>query len=390
MPLPSFLSWLLFGSRPAEPAAPEPLPATLEPEPAEPEPPPPPFDSRAAWRSWLAEEEALASLYRSLQVQPALEESCRQILAQAKAQLRVEIPDPETFVQALERLVQEKSAEDPADAAWIQRGSEPLLHDLLARRHFPSAMVARLEERPADELLPFLEEIPARRGGEIVWRLPRELALLRRRPARLEPFLALMGELASLIRKATLERSANLREALLETLERCGRDAADPAIYLPSSLRSLEEKLGEWLAAPSAELRERRRQLDALLFGLLETGNLLSRPRPIEGAAPAVLRARSLAADALKAGWPLLPCVIAPLLYLLLLAELADRPPAALPVAPALEAMAAEMASGFFDPVETARRLRALELHDCWVSSLIFALLRLATAPGGSVSPAAS
>jgi hypothetical protein len=53
MPLPSFLSWLLFGSRPE---VPEPLPAPLpDPEP-EPEPPSPPFDSRAAWRSWLAED----------------------------------------------------------------------------------------------------------------------------------------------------------------------------------------------------------------------------------------------------------------------------------------------------------------------------------------------
>ena len=389
MPLPSFLSWLLFGSRPV---VPEPLPVpSPEPEPEpEPEPPPPPFDSRAALRSWLAEDEALAALYRSLQVQPALEESCRHLLEQAKALLRVEIPDPAAFAEALERLVDEKSAEDPPDAAWLQRGSDPLLLDLMACRQLPSAMVARLEERPADELLPFLEEIPARRGGEIVWRLPRELVLLRRRPARLEPFVAFLDELAAAVRKATLERSANLRDALLETLERCGRDAADPAVYLPSSLRSLEEKLGDWLAAPGVELRERRRQLDSLLFGLLETGHVLSRPRPIDGAAPAVLRARALAADALKAGWLLAPGVLAPLLYLLLLAELAERSPGVGAVAPALEAVAAEMASGFFDPVETARRLRALEAHDCFVSSLIFALLRLAPAPGGSVSPAPS
>lgn len=328
----------------------------------------------------------MAALYRSLQVSPPVEEACLLLLARAKALLRVEIPDPPAFFEALERLARsaEERAEPSFEAAWALRGADPLLVDVLALGQDLPAVVARLEERPADELLPFLEEIPARRGGEVVWRLPRELVLLRRRPARVEELLAALGELGAAVRRASLERPAELREAFFESLGRTERDAADPGVYLPSSLRTLEEKLGEWLAAPSAETRDKRRLLDVFLFDLIETRYALAAPRPQDDMAPA-LRARALAAAALKSGWLAAPPLLSALLHLLLLAELAARPPGSGPATATLEAIAAEMAGGYFDAVETARRLRALESHDCWVFSPIFALLRLAAPPGASL-----
>lgn len=377
MPLPSFLVRLLFGEPVAVPA-PEPLVAIAEPEP----PPRPPLDARAELRAWLAADAAVAGLYRSLSVSPWLEESCGLGLERAKALLRVEIPDPEAFFEALERLAraEERPADAAFEAAWALRGADPLLAQVSALGRDLPAVLARLEVRPADELLPFLEEIPARRGGEVVWRLPRELALLRRRPARLEDFLAELTELAAAIGRASLERPAELREALLESLARVERDAADPAVYLPSSLRAFEEKLAEWLAAPGAEARERRRSLDAFLLELLEVRYALAAPRPLADGAPLV-RARALAAAALKNKALQAPPVLAALLHLLLLAELAARPPGPSPVSSTLEAIAAELEGGYFDAAETARRLRSLESHDCWVFSPIFGLLRLA-APG--------
>lgn len=383
MPLPSFLVRWLFGPEPAPPEAP-----ALPPEPeAEPPAPRAPLDAGAAFRAWVAADEELAGLYRSLGVQPGLEEACRQLLARAKLLLKVELPDPPAFLEALERLA--GSAEPSFEAAWALRRADPLLLDVLALRHDLPALLARLEQRPVDELLPFLEEIPARRGGEVVWRLPRELALLRRRPARLEEFLGLLAELGSAVRRASLERPAELREAFFESLARTERDAADPAIYLPSSLRTLEEKLGEWLAAPSAEGREKRRALDAFLLDLIALRYALEDRRSPAGPAaesPAVLRARALAAGAIRSGFPLAaPSLLSALLHLLLLAELADRAPGSGPATATLEAIAAETAGGYFDPAETARRLRALESHDCWVFSPIFALLRLAAPPGAGI-----
>lgn len=390
MAFSSFFARLL-GRRPAPLPAPEPEPVP-EPEPAPepvPEPPPeppPPFDALAARRDWLRADEALASLYRSLQVSPSLEEACAGLLDRAKALLSVEIPDPAALAEALERLARQV-AESSSDPAWLARGRDPLLLEVLALRSDLGAVAARLARRPADDLLPFLEEIPAKRGGEVVWRLPRELALLRRRPADLAAFLDLCGELGETLLRASLERPADLRPALVETLERVERDAGDPAVYLPFSLRSFEERLHEWLAAPSPELRERRRTLDRFLLELLETRYRLAAPRPLAAAAEAALAARGLAAEALKSGWLLQPCLVLPLLHLLLLAELAPLPPGSSPVAAVLEAVAAEVGCGFFDAGETARRLRSLESHAFFVSSLLFPLLRLAAPTAESVLP---
>ncbi len=251
---------------------------------------------------------------------------------------------------------------------------------MLACRHDLAAVIARLDLRPVDELLPFIEEIPARRGGEVVWRLPRELALLRRRPLRFEAFVALLDELGNTLHRAALERRAELREALQESLVRAARDAADPAVYLPASLRALEEKLADWLAAPGPELREKRRRLDAWLLDLLATRHALARPAPATESAEMVRRARELAAEAIREDLLRPPCLAPPLLHLLLLAELA-RPPGDPDCRRTLAASLEEAAGGLFDPSETARRLRALEKHGTFVSTLIFALLRLHETP---------
>jgi len=381
MPLPAFLSWF-FPWRSSQPPAAAPAP----PVEAEPRlPPEPPFDAAVALRRWLAEDQDLRSLYHACHVQPSLEETCGELLGRAKALLRVEIPDPQAFAEALEKLAKSAASglvEPGAEAAWALRGRDPLLLDVLALRHDLVAVRARLDERPVDELLPFLEEIPSRRGGEVVWRLPREPALLRRRPLRIEAFLALLEELGNTLHRTTIERRAELREALQESITRTGRDALEAAIYLPASLRALEERLTDWLAAPSQEARDKRRRLDEFLLEILAVHHPLSRrvaeaEDPAEDLDNAVARARALAAEMLATSWLQVDFLLSRLLHLLLLAELALTETPSCPQKVALEACATEAASGFFDAAEMARRLRGLEHQGFFVSSLLLALLRL-------------
>jgi hypothetical protein len=264
----------------------------------------------------------------------------------------------------------------PADAAGAERLADPLLQEVLAAGADLERQRLLLEAEPLDHPLPFIEEIPVKRAGQVIWRSPIELEVLRRRPRAPERFRTLLQELADAVLAAPLDRRKSDREAIFVALERLRRDLERPKTYLPTPLLELIAKVEAWLLASRvAEATAKRRELENLLGELVELEAALARA---DGLAPLVARAHRLGDLYARAESLQVRVLTVRILHVLLAAEERLHPPDGKEAGPALlAAICRETASGFFDPTETAHRLRRLTELGLVVHSLCFALLRL-------------
>src|SRR5262249_25966909 len=134
-----------------------------------------------------------------------------------------------------------------ADRPRFRSENEALLRAVLAVRADRDAVLRLLNEDPADQLLPFVEQIPMLRNGEVIWRTPMDLALVRKRPVSRDRFERLLDELDWLARSAPLRRKPASRESVLAAIVRLRRDAARETAYLPTPLQTLASEVDGWL-----------------------------------------------------------------------------------------------------------------------------------------------
>jgi hypothetical protein len=342
-------------------------------------------------RRRVDETPELRSLYAKLGSLPEVEREAGRIAAELKGLIRAEVPDFAAFDAALTEAAAQLAGpsgdggEEPggpaADRPRFRAENEALLRAVLAVRQDHDAVLRLLNEDPVDQLLPVIEQIPMVRNGEVIWRTPMELSLVRKRPSRPDRFERLLDELDWLVRSARLRRRPAAREAVLAAIVRLRRDAARENAYLPTAMQALAAEIDVWLhRSLDPVTRRRREELDELLRGLLRVRHGLSR-------AAGDLREAATAHAQLYAGqpWMATPWLTTTVLANLLDTELAALPEAerARPNSPTqiLRLVRDEVASRHYDSDETIRRLRQQEERGLFVHSLVYALLRMNRLP---------
>ena len=348
------------------------------------------WDEDAALRRQVDETPELRALYGKLGSLPEVEREAERIVAELKGLIRAEVPDFAAFDAALAEA-EAQLAEAPDDSSGaperprFRAGNEALLRSVLAVRGDPEAVLRLLNEDPVDQLLPLVEEIPMVRNGEVIWRTPMELTLVRKRPSRPDRFERLLDELDWLVRSARLRRRPAAREAVLAAVVRLRRDAARENAYLPTPIQTLAAEVDGWLhRSLDAATRRRREELDDLLRGLLRHRHQLEKGL---GDLRETIRAQAQ----LYAGqpWWHTPWLTTAVLANLLDSELAALPEKerARPASPAqiLRLVRDEVVSRHYDSDETIRRLRQQEERGLFVHSLVYALLRMNRLPSTPV-----
>lgn len=359
---------------PAEPMAP-PVPGEL---------PPDGWPGGRDPEALLYETPELAGLLRRLGYSPAAERRWPRLHREIEVQIQTEIPDFAAFRTAVERIGRRLDEEPTADAAHRARRDDPLLRAVLAAGDDRAAVLAALDREPVGRLLPFLEEIPVTTRGEIAWRAPVDVPVLRKRPRDPGRFRRLLDELEQLVGPAQTAAQGRARQEVMDALERTEKTLAQEGGYLPAPLRTLFAKVDGWLRDSHAEsAAARRRTLETLLADLIEARHHWGVAGRLEAPEAAAFRATAQehARRYLAAGWAHTPWLTAYAAANLLAAERsalrvagAGQPP---PAAAVLERVWREVVSGSYDAAESARRLRELEAHGVFVHSLAFALLRL-------------
>jgi hypothetical protein len=357
--------------------------------PAAPEPVEEAWDESSALRQAVDETPELRALYGKLGSLPEVEREAARLLREIRGLIRAEIPDFAAFDAALGTVEAQLSAgsEDEAGRAVrprFRQENEALLRAVLAARGDREAVLRLLNEDPVGQLLPLVEEIPMVRNGEVIWRTPLELTLVRKAPSHPARFERLLDELDWLVRSARLRRRPASREAVLAAIARLRRDAARENAYLPTPVQSLEETVGGWLhRSLEPAVRRRREELDGLLRGLLQVRHHLAARAGDDLRETARAHAQTYAGQP----WMHTPWLTTLALSNLLDSELALLPERerAQPTMPAgvLRLVYDEVASRRYDAEETIRRLRQQEERGLFVHSLVYALLRLNRLPDG-------
>lgn len=365
--------------------------ATLPAPPASPEAAAPPWDEEAALRETVDATPELRALYGRLGYLPEVEREAERIVGEIKGLVRAEIPDFAAFGAALSEVEAQLAtgSEEDAERPRFRRENEALLRAVLAVRGDEEAVLRLLNEDPVDQLLPLVEQIPMVRNGEVIWRTPMELTLVRKRPSNPARFERLLDELDFLVRSARLRRRPTAREAVLAAIVRLRRDTARENAYLPTPMQALAAEVDGWLhRSQEPAVRRRREELDVLLRGLLRLRHDLEAG---VGGDLRDFRETSRAQAQLYAGqpWMQTPWLTTFALASLLDTELALLPAKerAQPTSPAgvLRLVRDEVASRHYDSDETIRRLRQQEERGLFVHSLVYALLRMNRLPAAAL-----
>jgi hypothetical protein len=349
----------------------------------------PSWDEDAALREAVDATPELRALYGRLGYLPEVEREAERIVGEIKGLVRAEIPDFAAFGAALAEVEAQLGAGSTEDSERprFRRENEALLRAVLAVRGDEEAVLRLLNEDPVDQLLPLVEQIPMVRNGEVIWRTPMELTLVRKRPSNPARFERLLDELDWLVRSARLRRRPTAREAALAAIVRLRRDAARENAYLPTPVQALVAEVDGWLHhSLEPVVRRRREELDGLLRGLLR----LRQDLETGGGDLRDFRETSRAQAQLYAGqpWMQVPWLTTFALANLLDTELALLPAKerAQPTSPAgvLRLVRDEVASRHYDSDETIRRLRQQEERGLFVHSLVYALLRMNRLPAAA------
>ena len=331
---------------------------------------------------------------------PAVERRWPELWRELRGLISVEIPDFPALLGALDEIRGQldetntessageapdgEAADDPLRPARRAKRDDPLLRAVLAAGDDEPRVLAILAEDPVERVLPFIEEIPFIRDGEISWRMPVEIPLLRKRPRDGERFTELLDELDGLLDGPRTKRRQQARHEVTDAIARVKKALDRHDAYLPAPLKALEGKVVEWLYhAHSPVALERRRQLEELLRQLADARHRYGLDWPLEDADIGAFgdAAQEHARLYVEAEWMHAPWLTAYVLANLLASELAPRMTepstgSSEPVA-LLRRVWREAASGRFNRRESLRRLRQLEEGGIYVHSLAVALLRI-------------
>ncbi len=375
---------------PAPIIPPEPLPEP-EPPPVDPSPepdPPAPWDEAADLRRLVDGTPELHALYEKIGYPPGVEREAERLAADLAALIHAEVPDWEAFDVALSDAEAQLGLPDTGQR--YRSEDEELLREVLQARTDRDEVLRLLNRDPVRRLLPFVEQLPLVRNGEVVWRTPMEMTLIRKRPTDSEAFQRRLEELERLVRTAPLRRKPPARESVLAALSRLRRDLSRPNAYLPTPIQALSAALDEWLhRAHEPALRRRREELDDLLLGMIQVRHIHKNGG--EGGEGPREAARRLAQLYAGQPWMHTPWLTTRALTILLDAELALLPEGegeepGSPAAPAavIRLVRNEVTSQHYDSDETIRRLRQQEEKGFYVHSLVYALLRMNRLPTGA------
>lgn len=350
-----------------------------------------PADTAVTWErdqemlNLIEHTQELSTLYGKLGYSPALVRRSEAVATELKALIRAEIPDFVVFQRALHTGLKQLEREPER----YRRGDDDLLHAILAAGSDQEKVLALLNRNPVEEALPFIEELPFAKEGQIIWRTPSEVSIIRKRPVDPARFAALLDEAESLVMTSRVSHNPQAQQ-VLDAIARVRRDLQRENAYMPTSLQTLAKRLHEWIdRRPHAAAQARRQSLDALLAGLVEVrhqcGAHAQRSRRMHSADLAARRemAQPQAKRYLESHWMHTPWLTTYILTTMLdleLAALSQERERASGTAP-LRLIRNEVASGHYDSAETIRRLRQQETQGVYVPSLVYPLLRLHSPP---------
>jgi len=340
----------------------------------------------------------LRRLYATLGYAPEFAQQCTQLLRELTALISAEVQDFAAFyntvrdIQAhLTALGHSTPSHDLLARARLQKASDdPLWRAVLTAGDDRDQVLALLNRDPVHEQLPFIEQVPLAQDGQVVWRTPVEVALIRKRPGDSERFAQTLAALTTLFTAPRVLLHTQARQQVLDAIARVQREVQRPDGYLPTHLQALAGKMALCLQqAPSTTARARRQALDRLLEAcvtLRHTYASGSAPGSTSAATAGACCRRQAQQHAqyyLNNAWMHTPWLTVYVLTNLLDSDLAPwrAEPRHLPatVARRLTRIRDEVASGHYDGDEIIRRLRQQEDHGVYVHSLVYPLLRLPT-----------
>ena len=340
--------------------------------------------------SIVAANPELARLFASFGYRPDADAEAVRILDAMKSLIRAEITDFKAFRAALQEAAKRRGL----NPRW-ETSDERLLDAALAAGNDERKALEVLNRNPIYEQMPFVERVPVRRAGNVVWLTPVDHACILKRPSDNERFAALLDELEKLYHTPHSARNETMRAAVIESVVRLRRELKRERAYFPTAIRHLEERIQTWnneSLEPAARvslagLRDivnaaegvRARCEGESEPAAAEKSELLQRLRQAAG--------RYIAQPRLRNSWltnHLLETLLAGPMIEKTREKVQDTGPAVseeeTPKRVA-EVVRREVAGGSYDAVEIARRLRDLERRGWFVSSVAFSLLAHAAEP---------
>lgn len=345
-------------------------------------------DAKSQLCHLIESNKELQSLYERLGYSAKLDREAHQIVAELKATIRTEVTDFPAFLQVLEDVRKQMHPQPDASASSFGVQYQPregdLLTAVLSAGSDQTRILQILNRDPLHEQLPFVEQIPINKNGEVIWRTPLEHSLIRKRPTNPVLFAERLDQLESLFKEARTPQSRQIQREVVEAILRTRRDLQKETAYMPTSLQALERKVEEYiLLSPSIASQTKIRQLDALLEELIElsdkisSGSVFAQPNITAFKQTAQQQAKTY----LEAFWMHTPWLSTRLLATLLDLEVVALPKeaVAVPTSPAavLKVVRDEVSLGSYDSDETIRRLQQQEDRGLFVNSLVYPLLRL-------------
>lgn len=343
-------------------------------------------------RSDLAEEVGdVHDLYLEMGYSPMVVVEIARIRRELRDQVTVEIPDYESFLEALVQA-RNKMKELEATSDFEQKSSASvrrnalLLDEVWERRDQPSAVRDRLNADTIGGQLPFIEHVPVTRDGSVRWRTPARVGVLYKQPNDVKEYNRLLDRLSSLTDHSGLSRSDAAVDEVKAAIERL-RDALQVVdAYVPAPLQRVEEAIEDWYeGGHSSAQQARREELDTFLLDLLALQRACARlldevRRPGKELYEDVrVQATQQAQQYLETLWMhrvwLADSVLANLMTAEVLRVRRDSEVSP-PFHQHLETVAQEIRSRGYDPAETIHRLRVYESEGYFVHSLVFSLLR--------------
>jgi hypothetical protein len=258
----------------------------------------------------------------------------------------------------------------------------------LAAGEDQAQILALLNRDPVYEQLPFIEHIPVYTDGQVVWRTPVEVTMLRKRPKDVARFVHRLEALAALFAAPEALLNTQAQQEVQHAIERVRRDLQRPHGYLPTTMQALARKVSSCVQQPpNTTARCQREALDRFLAAGVSVRRTYGCGATAEHtlAAASLRRFRAAAQQQaqyyLHTTWMHTPWLTLSVLTTLLDSDLAALPAAGRQISPVpmsmLALVRAEVGSGHYDHNETIRRLRQQEAQGVYVHSLVYPLLRV-------------
>jgi len=348
-----------------------------------------PWDGEGEVRRLIGSTEEVRALYERLGYFPDLAWKAEGFVGELKGLIRAEIPDFAAFRKFLSDLPGQtcpQGSGDGQDAPSTEDGNDRLLREVLAAGDDPEIVLDLLNRAPVDESMAYLEQLPFYKDGQLIWRTPIDLSILRKGPSDPARFARLLQDLEKLVQTPRPFKDERAGREILELTARLRKDLTRENAYFPTPLRGLEARVAQWAShLPDEAAREMKGQLDGLIGDLVSLRHVFGRaggqPLSEEKAVLFKEAARRQAKTYLDLPWMHTPWLTACLLTNLFDSELALLPPKAFrkPSGPAavLRRVREEVASTQYDGEENIRRLQQQEERGFFVHSLVYSLLRL-------------